>query len=361
MPRRALLRLIRDLLLAASAFVAGSLAFRAFVPPAGGLGLRNKMHAFEAHADEYDLVFIGASRTMRGIDPALFDAALAEEGIEIRSFNFGAGGMHTFEQDFLLDHVLERRPERLRWILFEGGPVGMTLADDHVYGDLPNLYSARGVQWHTATETWRILRALGPLPLPLGRKLEIAATHVGIFLRNATSFSKGRDVAEDLFETTAERGARLARVDEVYERQGHQGLEERTGLPYGREKALLLEDPSGFRAEMARIPVQSRTPIRRDELRVDVHVEQLERARAAGVELVHMTLPGVLGSPEPLQLFEAGVLPTLLHMNHPERFPELFELEYRYDKGHMNRRGVERLTHLLALEFARQLRSEHGE
>jgi hypothetical protein len=40
--------------------------------------LRDKWAHYEKHKDEYDTLFIGTSRTYRGITPALFDQLTAE-------------------------------------------------------------------------------------------------------------------------------------------------------------------------------------------------------------------------------------------------------------------------------------------
>ena len=91
------------------------------------------------------------------------------------------------------------------------------------------------------------------------------------------------------------------------------------------------------------------------ELEIEVHREQLRACAERGVELIWFTPPGYEGTPERLRLHEAGVIPTLFHFNDPERYPELFRLNHRYDKGHLNRRGVERLAELFADAFLEHL------
>jgi hypothetical protein len=75
-----------------------------------------------------------------------------------------------------------------------------------------------------------------------------------------------------------------------------------------------------------------------------VYREQARLTRERGIELIYFIPPGYEGSPERLRLRESGLLPDLIHLNDPERLPELFQLDHRYDKGHMNRRGVEVLS-----------------
>jgi hypothetical protein len=57
-------------------------------------------------AEEESLaMFYGSSMTHAGFSPRMFDRWLAEEGIEIKSFNFGFGGLNPYFQDFLARRI----------------------------------------------------------------------------------------------------------------------------------------------------------------------------------------------------------------------------------------------------------------
>ena len=171
--------------------------------------MRAKMLYFAEHKDEFDAVYIGASRVFRGLDPVRIDAELAERGIELRSFNLALGGMLPFEQDYLLHEVLDMEPARLRWIFYEGGPMGAGLEDEHSSFALqPNLWSARGIQWHTASQTRKVLGAIRRLPVTLRRKLHLARVHVEIFGRRFGNLGQGKTVFRYWTESKEEREAR---------------------------------------------------------------------------------------------------------------------------------------------------------
>lgn len=50
-------------------------------------------------------------------------------------------------------------------------------------------------------------------------------------------------------------------------------------------------------------------------------------------------MSGFEGDPERCRLHQAGTVPILFAFNDPARFPELFRLEIRCDRGHLNPRG----------------------
>lgn len=321
---------------------------RALLPWPRGLGLRAKMEYFEAHKDEYDALILGSSRSYRGLDPRIIDAELARAGHPIRTLNLALGGMRTFEQHFLLREVLAMRPARLRYVFFEGGPVGMGLREDHVFREPVNLASERGVLWHTPVVTLAVLRAIVPLPLSLFEKLDQALTHLELLGWRTANYGCGEGWLERFRERLAGDAQRAERDARVEAGAGHEGLEEASGRARAKGFEEVLEDPAPFEARMAAIVEENAMADFLDELAVELYHDLEALARDHGVTLIWFTPPGHEGTPERLRLAEAGVLPRFLHLNDPERFPELFQIDHRFDKGHMNRRGADRLSELFA-------------
>ena len=346
--RSPVLRPLLLVLLAGASFAAVCALQRPFAPWPKGLGLRVKMEYVEEALDEYDALYIGSSRVVRGIDPAIIDARLTEAGRPQRSFNLAVGGCLTFEQDYLLREILALRPARLRTIYIEGGPVGMGLRDDHVFRNPPNLWTERGVGWHTPGATRRLLESLSALPLPAGTKLGMAWTHLQLLGWNLTNYGRGAEVVEVLLASKAQAAKRGESREAVHIGQGYQSLEEATGREVSDEVLAFREDPAPFLERMARIPEENALPVPPTEVNAEFYREQLRAAREAGIRLVYFVPPGLEGSPERLRMHEAGVLPELLFFNDPARFPELFQLDYRFDKGHLNRAGAELLSEAFA-------------
>lgn len=333
-------------------FFGASAWIRSYLPPPEGVGLRAKLEYFREYKDEFDVLFIGSSRIVRGVDNALVDAKLAERGIEVRSFNLAVGGMRTFEQDHILHEVLRMEPARLRWIFFEGGPVGMGVRKDHIFRSPPNLNTDRGVAWHTGRETYNVLGSLARLPLPTGEKIRQALLHLELMSSRYTNYGKGEKLIQELRESAQTRREREAKRDAILAGQGYQGLEEATGREVSEELLAFREDPAPFEERMAAIAAENELPVDKEHLFLEVYEEQLRAAAERGIELVYLIPPGYEGTPERLMLHQSGVIPKLLNFNDPARYPELFRLDHRFDKGHMNRRGAVLLSGLIADELA---------
>ncbi len=340
----AVLRTLRNtvlyFVLAAATFVCVAGVIRGFVPWPVGLGLQAKMEYYAAHADEYDTLIIGSSRTVRGLDNSLVEEYLAEAGVELHSFNMAVGGMRTFEQDFVLHEVLASKPASLRRIFFEGGPVGMGLREDHVFRAPPNLETERGVYWHSLGETLNVLGAIRALPLSSWRKVELATTHILLCAWKYSNYGKGETILERIRTSPKRERIRADALRRIAERSGHEGLEQATGRERSREITELLDDPAPFDARMRAIPEENAMQVPFETVHLGVYRKQFAAAAAAGVDLVYFVPPGYEGSPERSRLHEAGEIPVLLDFNDPAKYPELFRLDHRFDKGHLNRAGV---------------------
>jgi hypothetical protein len=326
--------------IAVLAFLGGAALVRAHVPVAEGGSLDQKLAAFEAAKDEYDAVAIGSSRIASAFDPRVFGGEVARAGIELRAFNLGAAGARTFEQDWVLRRVLALAPARLRWIFLESGPVGVGMPHTHEYGDVAHPPSNRDVQWHDLHGTHAFLRALGAVPLPTRRKLELARQHLGLAARRLASVGRGPEILAEL----AGGRARAALPAAVWLDAGFQPHHE-----------ALPEWGAIGRARIAAVAASNARPVELGDVDAELYRAQVAAAAVHGVELVYVTPPSGISSAEVLTLHAAGIVPALVHLNDPVRHPELFEPSARHDLGHLSARGAERFTRLLADAFLRRL------
>lgn len=81
--------------------------------------------------EDKDLVmFYGSSMTGAGFSPRQFDAAMQEQGIDIKSFNFGFGGLNPLFQDILSRRIKEsfqQNNRRLKLAILEFNPFQTTM------------------------------------------------------------------------------------------------------------------------------------------------------------------------------------------------------------------------------------------
>ena len=359
------------ILLALSSFFLGSLLVDLAVPPEtrGNIGAAHRV--FREQAGEIDIVFIGSSRVQAGVDVQAMEDEWQKSGAELRAFNFGVPGMRTLEQGHVLRQVLALRTERLRWVVLEALPIGITIRKSTDYSRRVEAISARSISWHTTQVTRRALAAIWRFSLPWSERIDLARHHLGLWARHVSNLGL---LSERLFESTSAREQRASGKEEpcraaepdapAVEDPGFGpvlGATEPGATQKERARAKVLrrwneQSAEQYQQRAARIPAENELPVDLAELDLEVVAERVREARAAGVELIFMTLPCEVGSPEVLRLHEAGLLGPLLHFNDPERYPELFAQPMREGLGHLNAPGAQAFSRLFAREFLELLK-----
>jgi len=327
-------------LLAALGFASVALGVRALVPWPEEQLLWRKWEYFAEHKDEFDAVWIGTSLVFRDVDVPAIDAALRERGHALHSFNFGIGGMGTFEQDFVLHRLLELEPARLKYVFYEGGPVGLGIHPRHVFQTPGDTNTMRSTYWHDGPQTAKVLRQIPHLPVSPWRRLDLAFTHARLFGRKLANYGFGTEVKRGL--EGFEPGPLLT------ERRGFQPYRE----PHEDAFQPMLDDPATFDEVVAAIPAANAMPLRLEDLDLSTHRAQYAAAEARGARLVYVALPGSIGDPERQFLHAQGVIPTLWDFSSPAEYPELFRIEHRWDVDHLNPDGVPLLTAYLVERVA---------
>ena len=301
---------------------------------------RSKLVYFDAHRDEFDVVFVGSSQVWRQIAPRAFDQELARMGRPIASFNLGLPGMTFAETQHTALWVLGRRPARLRWLVLELRPVLPRL---HPENDL----TRRQIQWHSPAAVGLAARALlesdrGPWAKATGlarhlRHLAYRQGHVALGLPwlarvlgrtgdvdPASLRADGWDPIDVAARTDPELQARrrefLASVGELPERLRElRAQEPRAALPH----------------ELAALE------------------RLVARIRAHGVEPVFLISgPAWDRQSEFLDAQRRGAIPALLAYHDPDRFPEHYDPRNLFDFGHLASGGALAYTRRLARDFA---------
>lgn len=306
-----------------------------------------KAYYHREHADDFDLLFVGSSRVYREINPVLVDAVFAERGVELRSWNYGIPGVNLPETVFVLDEILARRPERLKWVVIELQETDPAFQEENELTD-------RQVRWHTPYATWFMLRAVLGSERAWDEKAVAAWSHVHHFAHRACNMGRALPAvrarlkpwlvrpylgAENTGFTTLDVDARAQprRYRERAEdfRTRDEELEERLA-------ALRAELDAGPRPD----------PLAEEMLRL-----LTARARRAGVEPIYVLMaPGW----HALSAYRAaaereGV--ALLAYNDPDRHPELYDPRNMYDLDHLGGRGASLFSRTLAADLVDVVRA----
>jgi hypothetical protein len=241
----------------------------------------------------------------------------------------------------MLHRLLALRSERLKYVFLEGGPIAMGLHPRHIFRSPEDNDTLRSVMWHTPAQTDKVLDQVWLLPVSPVKKLDFAFEHLRILGRHLASYGHGPEIA---------RGFEGVRLDEPWlvELRGFEPCDEvhseefaATAEALGPDALLGLEGPD----ELA-------THRDLSGLNVEFYELQYAAAEPQGVTIVHVQIPGSLESEEHPVLEREGVIALLWNFNLPEQYPELFRVAHRWDKEHLNARGVELFTDLLVERIA---------
>ena len=299
-----------------------------------------KLDWWRTHAEEYDTLIIGSSRTYRQIIPATFDAAMAAGGIPTRSYNLGIDGMRPPEDTYLLERALAAHRTPLRFVVMECNALKMEIPDD-------NADTLRAVYWHDLPRMgvlWRLCfapdysgerRSAGKRFSSAWGNLRHYSDHARLWLwRNAHVGAGNERLLASIgiipsAPTFIEVGPRKDgyRPPTTAERMSGKTLAD-----YERRLAEILAHPAhGINYSDAE---SQRELLRKRDI-----------VLATGARPIFIA-PPLLESFVFTPAAECGV--TFLNFAAPARYPALYALENRRDSGHTNSAGSDIYTRLLA-------------
>jgi len=321
------------------------------------LAYAERIAYFETHADRYDVVFFGASSTYRGVVPPVFDAAMAEQGHPLRSFNLATPGMWPHEANWLLRRILDQPPKRLRWVFIDLRGWSAAIKD-------ANRFSDRTVAWHDAAETRSVLHSVLLQEEAWLDRLQLAGTHLLHFGMNIAHLGRGLELASTVGAWPQDLNARheeqerllRPRAGEIQRWQGHGPFrEEDSEIGFkASTRERFLREREEWPATLAKISrIAGRVSL--EAYNLAALEAQVAAVRSAGLEPVYLIPPGMRPTPHLLRLSEEGRVPLLLAFNDPEAYPELYRFENRFDRGHLAAAGARRFSELLAERFSAEL------
>lgn len=313
-------------------------------PPPADSVLEAKIDFLRRHPGRYDLVFVGSSGVYRHVVPDEVDRVLAERGLAVRSFNAGAPGMRGFEAAAALERVLDAVGER-RAVAFEPSRFSPDLHP-------ANEFAERTVAWHTARWTARAVAASLASDRPFAERLSLAARHVRLFLWRATGYGTGPRIVLDLLG----RKPPPALTDaEIAAHAGWRPLEadvEAGDAAVRERRRLFLEAGGRFEGRVEKLrrtrAARAAFPEREEEwLRA-----LASRMRGRSGRAVGLIPPLVVPQPAARSLAERGIFDCLLSYQDPDRHPEWFTREARFDENHLLAPFARAFSRVLAADLA---------
>jgi len=371
--------------LALVAFVVTLALLRSVAVTPGGSSIGGRVDAWRAQPSEHDTLFVGTSHVLRAFVPDTFDAALAELGVEARSLNFGVQGATLLETRWLVRELLAARPDVKRvffeyqWLIPQVDP--------------ENAFNPRTVYWHDLDSTRLAMERARHWGRELGDDLtfvERASERHSVFtlferlapggeraafqhlqhgLFELATVGRGKDVLKGL----AGRGA--ARTGRVLAGDGYLSLEDEvaelaragsTQNSYTARRARFLAEQGEYLASVDRLDAEERTfgdgewmngaLVRVDDFEL---VQRIAREVAErGVEFVLVILPSQSCDRPFEERLMAELGAPVLRYNVPAQYPRLYDVEYRFDSGHLSAEGADYFSRLLARDYAALARGE---
>ncbi|MGC6487998.1 MAG: hypothetical protein ACON4Z_10160 [Planctomycetota bacterium] len=302
---------------------------------------RPQAHTLSVAIDEVDTIFLGSSRVMRGVSPALFDARMTALGRPSLSYNFGVAGTRAHDYERQIEWILEQRPKKLRRIVLEASTYRQPIRDGQWMKDL-------SVETHEAVSLPSRLSSILAEDADLDDKLEVTGYVLAHTLVNALRVGQGPRILDDWcrrwsgrlpsrFFAHANRGyAPLSAENPPSKIRGEQHrawianpqLAENL-LWHKRNRGLPEEYRGGF-----------------DHWSCERQIARLEEA---GIELVYVVMPShTIHFYGRDGLDEHADEVVVLDFEDPDEFPTLYQFENWFDETHLGAAGAMRFSTLLA-------------
>jgi hypothetical protein len=313
--------------------------------------IRTKLEAWAESEETVDLVFLGSSRFYRHIDPARFDAVVADS-FPSHSFNLGGPAFANPERYALLEQILDDAPDGLQVIIYE--------LDIFDRPDPRNRHTVRNLYWRNPRLTAIAMRAIQDRPGRI-RRLDACRLEIQLLIEKALHVGMGKEIlywrlypARSRVLGSGGDGYYPLDLDHAHRaRRGDFRLEVR--------RRDLADDP-GRLDERRR--ESERVFARRDRLPAPAagHVELMhgliDRAEACDIHLVFCMVMRAGPAARILALHDALPAVHRIEVSDARRYPELYKLEWSFDLGHLNSEGAGRFTDLLAAEY-REVRARY--
>jgi hypothetical protein len=325
--------------------VGGNLLLDRVMPHVYPPAIQEKFDYYAAHADGYDVLFVGSSYMHNHLIPEVFDDEMRKQGIEVRSLNLGMFGMQFHEMDLFADALLRVQPKNLRLMVVDGANMKIDLAPENHFTD-------RTLWWHTPGQTRAVSRAIQSAPITKGDPRE----RINIRIRHAAlrTFHVGqgprylrrlfRDVPTEMpyggFDSLDQSFA--AEVPATIKR---------------RDDFLKLRD--WYTNQVTQLKAGT---LRKDDRELplpylrEAYTDQVARLSDRGPELVYLVPPLPKSIRGIHTLTKEGVVPTTLRFDLPNTYPQFYALEARFDTGHLIESAAEEYTRLVAQQLAPTLR-----
>lgn len=307
-----------------------------------------KLEYFAKHKDEYNLIFLGSSRTYQQIMPSVFDKSMLDSGYSIKSFNMGMTALKIPEFYFYLQKILKLNPANLQWIFFE-------FIDD-LNVPYENLNTTRVIAWHTPKQTLWTCQKILKIDLNPLKKIEYIHNNIIPLLYNLLNAGKAANLIRD-FIGFPEKIA-LDKVSPIGPlKDGHVPSESLEGR-VKRRIEVFLKNLDNYQKSLDYLKNINSQPL--TESQELILEEIITLIKNSGYTPVLLKPPSISAEAYLIREIPQKNL-QVFKFNDPIKFPKFYEINTRFDSDHMTHKGSQIYTKLLAKKFASYLEEQNGE
>ncbi|WP_448570555.1 hypothetical protein [Trichothermofontia sp.] len=306
-----------------------------------------KLAYFSHHKDTYDVIFIGSSRTHRQIMPVVFDQVLKSQGYRVRSFNLGIGGSYLPETYFYIRQVLAMRPKKLKWIFVE--------YTDKLDAREENVRATREVHWHTLGETWHISQVIFRSNHDWWDKLVMTFDHLHSYVYGLIRNGKGAAFIQNhlIGYHNDDREHKISLLGR--HKDGYISYDEDPDRYVKMRRKKFLRKLNQYHQDVQKLITRRQQSESYQPFKPEFLGSMVARIQNHGIEPIFIVPPSLHTYKDLIQSHRQHYVPTLFIFNDPQLFPHLYAVENRFDDEHLNQRGSEAFTHLLAQAFIQYL------
>ena len=337
-----------------AAFLLGRLVPSPAIPP-GIVFISPKYDYYQAHKDDYDTLFFGSSRIYSQVIPKIFDETTEVEGRSLNSYNFGIPAMRAIDSAVLLKEVLANPPKNLKWVFFES-----TL--DKGYEPIRNARTPRAIYWHNWENTKFAARYVLSSDESLPSKAVLLYSHLLPCLYHYLGVGRlfSQWLPSNFSEEELGVAAQFTATEGFYALSDESAAERQHFLSTQQDYLDSVSVLAGRTTRAAWYPKDDSQSGSKSDNYLSANKAMLinqvvEAVRAAGAEPIFIDPPSLYLDNDFQLAKQLGLVDRLLMYRDPDRYPQLYVPENRYDIDHLNQAGAEAFSQFIAKDFNQAL------
>ena len=316
-------------------------------------GLSKKVeNAFNGES-KYNTAILGTSRVYRGIIPKVLDQTVKENSnLKLKSFNYGIGGFTAGETYSLYKHLLKNKEKiGLEYVFLEFRSIRSSVSKNF---STRNLHTNRSKYWIDLPLLKMSLRGVQGLDsdmFPLSKKIELSFNYIILFLENKLNISMMESmVMSKVKKTNVKKNA--------FPEEGFSALDDAKEKSHQKRRDLFLKTLPSEDLEARR--TESIKTLEHNIIERSLNRQYLEEAQNliklgedAGVKVLFFVLAGVRAEDFDVLAGVFNKLPkeNTIDLANASAIPSLYDIDYMWDVGHLNRKGAELASKELAMGF----------